>query len=253
MSTQSRINGITLKIERAKEHIRHLDSRIQDFLGNKPYVIGAKPHRIPQIEHTTLYIVEVSPVPDDIPLIMGDAIHNLRSSLDHLAWQLVEAAGFTPNKDTYFPVSDTAHKYASAIGKGEIKHIPQGALDMIRLVQPAFTNDMTLWLLHQLDIVDKHRLVLTTVTSMDRWGVDVARGQTLWFNEHRFVPLKVGYEITNLPTSTYERQSHQDFQLGADIAFGESELPEGELVLYTVNKLADFVDGFVAKFVPFLS
>jgi len=149
-------------------------------------------------------------------------------------------------------VSDTPLKYASAIGKGELRHIAQGALDIIQSVQPYVTLDQTLWLLHQLDIVDKHRLLLTAVTAMDKWGVDVARGMTLWFNDHRFVPLEVGYGITNIPTSTYQRQAHEDFQLGADIAFGESEIPEGELVLYTVTKLADFVEDLVVQFEPFL-
>jgi hypothetical protein len=93
--------------------------------------------------------------------------------------------------------------------------------------------------------VDKHRLLLTIVATMDKWGVDLAAGIKLWFDEHsRFVPLVVGKEITNLPTSTYERQSHQDFQLGLDVAFGEAEIPEGELVLYTLNKMVNFIGAY---------
>lgn len=252
MSTQKRIDGIRLKIKWAKKHIRELDAAINRFLQDQPYRIGAKPHRIPQIEHTTLYVAEVKPIPDEISLILGDAIHNLRSALDYLMWQLVEAYGGTPNKSIYFPIADTVQQYQSAIGNREIQKIAPNALDIIESVQPYVTPDQTLWLLHQLDIIDKHRLLLTVAIAMDKWGVDLAVGQTLWFNEYRFVPLVVGNEITNLPTSTYERQAHKDFQLGADVAFGESELPEGELVLYTVNKMSDLVDGIVAQFEPFL-
>src|SRR5919199_1097563 len=38
----------------------------------------------------------VPAVPPVLSAIIGDAIHNLRVSLDHLAWQLVIATGGTP-------------------------------------------------------------------------------------------------------------------------------------------------------------
>jgi len=257
MSSRSRIDGIRLKIERAKKHIRDLDIAINAFIQEKPYRLGARPHPVAQIQHTTLYVDEVNPVHPEITMIMGDAIHNLRSALDHLTWQLVEAGDGTPNKDTYFPIIGDGPKapeqYASAIGKGGIPKITPQALKIIQAVQPYVTPDQTLWLIHQLDIVDKHRLLLTVVAAMDKWGVDFATRGTLWFEQYRYVPLVVGNEITNLPTSTYERQAHEDFQLGIDIAFGESEIPGGELVRYTLNKMADFVERLVAQFEPFLA
>lgn len=253
MSTQKRSHGIRLKIERAKEHIRSLDVAIQQFIASNPYTLGAKPHHIAAIHHTTLYIAAVKPVPEHLPLIVGDAIHNLRSALDHIIWQLVEVGGGTPNRDTYFPISESAQQYKSAIGKGEIQKIASDAREIIQSVQPYVTFDQTLWLIHQLDIVDKHRLLLTVATAMDKWLVDVASGVTLHFDEHRFVALVVGNEITNLPTSTYEQQKHEDFKLGVDITFGETQIPEGELVLYTLNKMVDFVDGLLSRFERFLN
>ena len=116
-------------------------------------------------------------------------------------WQLVEAAGGTPDKSTYFPICGTPQQYASAVGKGEMQKIAPDARNIIQSVQPYVTLEQTLWLIHQLDIVDKHRLLLTIVATMDKWGVDLAEGIKLWFDEHsRFVPLVVGKEIANLPT-----------------------------------------------------
>jgi hypothetical protein len=251
MSTQSRIHGIRLKIERAKKHVRDLDSCIKSFLAKKPYTLAAKPHPIAEIRHTTLYVAHVDPVPDDISLIVGDAIHNLRSALDYLMWQLVEAGGGVPDRNIYFPIAETAQQYQSAIGNREIQKITPNALHIISSVQPYQTLDQTLWLLHQLDIIDKHRLLLTVTASMDKWGVDLAKGSNIWFNEDRFIPLIAGYEVVNIPTGTYNKPD-QEFQLGVDIAFGESEIPEGELVLYTLNKMADFVNGLASKFEGFL-
>ena len=90
MSPQSRIDGIRLKIERAKKHIHDLDIAINAFIQEKPYGLGAMPHPVAEIQHTTLYVDEVNPIHPEITMIMGDAIHNLRCAPDHLMWQLVE-------------------------------------------------------------------------------------------------------------------------------------------------------------------
>ena len=247
-----RIRGILLKTERANKHIADLDTGITAFLDSKPYTLGAKPHPVPQIEHTTLFVASVEPVPDCLAPIVGDAVHNLRSALDHLAWQLVEASGGTPNRDTYFPICKTPQQYASAIGKGEIKRMRSGAEKILSSIQPYATGDDTLRFIHELDRFDKHRLLITVASTMDKWGVDVFKGQTLWFDENRFLPLVPGYEIVNIPTSTYDRQPHQDFKLGVDVAFGTPEIAEGNLVLPTLRKLADAVDGLVRKIETFL-
>jgi hypothetical protein len=246
----SRIDGIRLKIERAKKHISDLDVRIAKFCESKPYTIAAKPHAVPQIHHTTLYVKSVQAVPPDFSLIVGDAVHNLRSSLDHLAWQLVEVGGGKPGRDTYFPICNSGEKYASAMGKREMKSITVDAKEAIRVVQSYVSGDRTLLHIHGLDIVDKHRLVLTTIASSKGWGVEAPIG-TLWF-DNRLAPLMAGQEITNLPTSTFERQRYEHFKLAVDIAFGEIQIVEGKPVLETLQHMADFVDGLVGQFKPFL-
>ena len=174
-------NGIQLKIERAKEHIEHLGTAISAFCKSQPYTIGFKKH--PQIDWTTLYVESAKPVPNNIALIIGDAVHNLRSSLDHLAWQLVKANGGKPDVRTYFPISDTVEKYATALKKGAIKGIPVGAEELIRNVQRYVTSDDTLWHIHELDRIDKHRLVITVGSSVGAWGVDTSTKKTMWFDK----------------------------------------------------------------------
>jgi hypothetical protein len=253
MTSQNRIHGVRLKTERAKKHIRDLDAAIGVYIADKPYTIGTKPHPVPAIDNVTLYVESLKSIPDDVPLILGDAIHNLRSALDHLAWQLVEAGGGAPSKDTYFPVAETEHQYKSAIGKGEIQKIPADALKIIEAKQSYVTLDQNLWLLHHLDIVDKHRVRLSAGIHMDKWGVQLATiGAVMWWDKGRFALLKTGDEVGNLPRSSYNSVSHEDFQLGADVAFSEPEVAEGEPVLYVVKKLADLVDGIIGQLEPFL-
>jgi hypothetical protein len=84
MSTvDDRLKHATLKILRAKEHAAELNRQIGEFFAANPYKVATNTKKI------IYYVSSVDPVPDAIPLIAGDAIQNLMSALDHLAYQLV--------------------------------------------------------------------------------------------------------------------------------------------------------------------
>lgn len=87
-----RLSRIRLKIERAKKHIREFEQRLEAFRLRNPY--GFMREDDPNTGER-IYKVRVSEEPpvEDLALIAGDAIHQTRSALDHLAWQLVEANG----------------------------------------------------------------------------------------------------------------------------------------------------------------
>ena len=77
-------------------------------------------------------------------------------------------------------------------------------------------------------------------------------GRALWFDQKDYFPLEQGYEIVNIPTPTYLRQKLQDFKLGLNIEFGQSETVAGKSVLETLNEMAKFVNGVISSFEPFL-
>lgn len=245
-----RLAGVLLKIERAKQHIADLDVAIRSFCNSDPYTLRIKEK--PEIQHVALYVDSVSPLPDEIALIVGDAVHNLRSAFDHLAWQLVEAGGGTPNHHTYFPICETPHQFASAIGQGEINKMRAGANEVIEALQLYASGDRTIWNLNALDRIDKHRLVLTVTTFLNAWGINIEHlKQVIWFGE-RPVVLETGYEIVNVPALTYHRQGHKNFKLGLDVAFGQSEVVAGKPVLETLTGMADLVSSLMPQFQPFL-
>src|SRR5262245_16114607 len=97
-----KLSGVRAKIERANQHIGDLEARICAFRGENPYRVV--PEADPNSGHRQ-YIVRVHSTPPlALGLVAGEAVHQLRSSLDHLAWQLVEANGGVPGKNTYFPI-----------------------------------------------------------------------------------------------------------------------------------------------------
>jgi hypothetical protein len=96
-------------------------------------------------------------------LIAGDAIQNLMSTLDHLAYQIVcsDTADNPPKPDRiYFPISDDAAKY-ERIKRGKIEGARQETFDAIDTLKPYKGGNDLLWSLHKLNNIEKHRLLLT--------------------------------------------------------------------------------------------
>ena len=112
MSQQIDLTSARAKLRHAEEHIATLRSYIDTARTqkeNQPKV-GAELDTA-----TDQYILRITSTPDLAPiaekvsLIVGDVAHNLRSALDHLAWQLAcDAAGGTPQKprEVVFPICD---------------------------------------------------------------------------------------------------------------------------------------------------
>lgn len=233
---------IRLKLSRAEKHICDLDSAIRIFCESKPYVLTAKPHRIAEIDHISFIAEAVQAIPGDISLILGDAIHNLRTALDHLAYQLVLANGEAPSRNTEFPIGDPTKKYTTSIHGGKIKGMTAEAKDIIRSVQPSNTGDMTLWNLHALDIADKHRLLITAHQRLEQWATG-----SFVFDTYP-LPLVEGESVINIPRSTYERNSDEDYQIAIDIAFGETEVAAYETVVPYLRQTANVVSKTIGLF-----
>jgi len=80
----SKIKLIQAKLERAEKHIADIDTAIRLFFESNPYVIVARQDQ--RTGDYISYVESVRDVPADVSLIAGDALHNTRSALDHLAW-----------------------------------------------------------------------------------------------------------------------------------------------------------------------
>jgi hypothetical protein len=107
-----RLRQVTLKVERPKCHIADLERETRAFLESNPYRVGTK--RDPDSRKLIHYVTSVEASPERLPLIAGDALQNLMSALDHLAYQLVcsdtDDRPANPNW-ICFPIQDTAAKY----------------------------------------------------------------------------------------------------------------------------------------------
>jgi hypothetical protein len=105
---------------------------------------------------------EDSPGPD-IATITGDALHDLRAALDHLAQQLyLVGFGSASYRDqTSFQIAQTPKKFRAGL-PGRVHGMRQDAIDAICALEPYVGGKGTdLWVLHRLNNIDKHRLIVT--------------------------------------------------------------------------------------------
>ena len=128
MNADERIALIREKIDRSKKHLDDLATARDRFFDPKPYVIESK--RDPQTGLDNFNVTDVKAPPHEIGLIAGDISHNLRSALDHLAFQLVLANKQVPDKHTCFPIFDDAATY-NANRARRVRGMAQSAIDAI--------------------------------------------------------------------------------------------------------------------------
>jgi hypothetical protein len=163
----SNLASVRSKIDRANHHLRDIDTALKLLIGDDPNAQHpAVFERETDRKLVTVKLKECEPIDPSLPLIIGDCIHNLRSALDHLVYQLA-----LKNKSvkkfadkTFFPIYLTDTKFDDRVEKLVKPFISGPALTKIKECQPYSAYDVPdesdIWVLSQLDILDKHRLLL---------------------------------------------------------------------------------------------
>src|SRR5215213_5126003 len=253
MTAEERLNLIRIKVEWATQHLRDLEVVRNTFINANSYRIEREYH--PPIGHNIYRVFDIHSPPAEIGLLAGDVIHNLRSALDHLAYQLVYVNGATHSKQTAFPIWDSASEYRAQRAR-RVKGMAQSAIDMIDASEPyQGGKGAGLWVLHYLDIADKHHALLTPLIN-----VTEASFTTPGFWDHSYKgvggvsfpnfgkPLKHGDII-----ATREAEVDKDMNLTLDVAFTEPEVIEGRPVIKTLHCLVDLIEESTLSFKPLLT
>ncbi len=241
---------------------------------------GVRAPNNPYEEPDTGDLVHRVEVFDQPPLfwsaIAGDCVHNLRSSLDLLVCEMVRANGRPVTPDTAFYIAKSADAFKSGYN-GKIQGTPKCAVDLIKKAKPYQGADNPFWRLHQLDIADKHKLLVpvgmahkdTTITYTMADVLEANPGVTT-FKLHELptaetigidvpqltFPLEDGAEIYRIPAPLRTdpvAQMHMNPEFAFEVAFGEVEVVEGEPIIPTLGGLITFVEGFVKLFPPLFS
>lgn len=143
-------------LRRADKHIADLETALQCFTADKPYVYVIEKHEDGVRDvHKLRFSADFS---DDIACIMFDAVGNLRAALDQIAYAVATANGSTTLQFAYFPfASDAAHLINRVKG---LKDIPPAVRSLFESFKPYKGGDDTLWSLNYISNIKKHALLV---------------------------------------------------------------------------------------------
>jgi hypothetical protein len=247
------------KIDRAKQHLEELQKEISVFFKLQPYRISTK--RDPKTKRLIYYLTDVMSVPDKIALISGDIVQNLRSALDHLAYDLF----MKENKETlsakhiYFPIEKDLQTYEREKVR-KTKGISSDKLKLIDSIRPYKGGNDTLWAIATLNNIDKHRLLMTvgsTFGSVDVGALMIAQMRKLMKNKDipdipvfirpadNLFPLKRGDELF---IDSPDAEVNHKMQFRFEVVLNEKDIVEGQPVITALESMIKEVEKLIPIF-----
>ena len=151
------------KVDWAKSHIHKAKEISDPFFKTHFYKLAARRQGNGKKGHF-LIVKAADAVPPELGLCIGDAAHNLRSALDHIAYALAKPAA---GKEKYvcFPLFDAKSKFIENRGKC-LPGVPPAAVKAIERLQPYpgrhAAKPKLLGRIQAIDNWDKHRSLLVT-------------------------------------------------------------------------------------------
>src|SRR5664279_1046554 len=231
------LSGVGLKIRRAERHAAEVEAAMKTALHPDHYAI------VPEYDAKTgdhVYSVqELPPVDPEWAVVIGEVLFNLRSALDHLAWQLVLLDGGEPGEETQFPIYNSLFDKKGNLRGVNLRppiKVPK-ILAALEKAQPYNGMDDSgridmhpLWRLRLMNNWDKHRLLLLTVQVLDvnriYWGANEGDPHpTYRFSRE---PLKDGSPVAWFNFGGAERPPHFDPNLALTVAIDEPLTPDGD-------------------------
>lgn len=240
--------GPLLKVERAKHHVRDLET----IFGR--YVSDNVKRLAPERKHRLLkrgQVARPATFPKHTPTVLGDALHNLRASLDHAYCILIEHNGGTADDYARFPFYQKRSELEGSInGQKKAGKSPSEAIcaAIVDEMQPYDGGKLGLYGLHRLDITDKHLVLIPTEPRMH-----IGR---LEFLDERGIPRAAMHNLTLAMSDSSARRGaefigagpggavlHDDPKTAFDICFEKGQPFEGESIIKVVGSLSEAVAG----------
>jgi hypothetical protein len=247
------LDTVRLKLRRAKKHLEVLDDSMLMYLNSQFYERFAEQYAKNRI---AIKVRNIEPTPL-WPVLIGDCVYNLRSTLDYLAWELARPA-FAPDDPPLtiqFPIFDRRWKYRSERGfRGAARMMqcfPRGARTIVESLQPyhrrKYPATWYLGVLQELSNIDKHRTLHTTAVSLadSTWTLSGDPGAIRRIRTYNgpFVENAVMARVYLARNPKHEM--HVDAKVVPDVVFDESgpaHPAKGELVRRTLANTSNFIE-----------
>ena len=260
VEAQKHVEAIQSKISRANKHISDFRLAASGFMKANPY--GILVERDQNTRKRIYTVTKVTPIAPQIRLIAGDAIQNLRSTLDYLAYGLVRANKTQPSTRVCFPISkcEPFTKQQQTTFARQVEGMTQDAIDAIQSIKPYKGGNDTLWQLHSLNIIDKHRLLTAAATCVSLVNPKFQTGLRDYLIKGGTPPEPTSLMRDRFPLKAGDKFSFdcekpdmdEDEQFLLEIAFNEPGVSEGEVILSVHKQSRRCVQEVIGNLARFL-
>jgi hypothetical protein len=256
------------RVKRAKEQRRDLEREMRTWVKEGAYRVVSKFDS--ETGYTLFYLEQSLDIPPEITSLIAETLHSLRSALDNLAYQLFLLRRADPlheGEHVYFPIYDDTEPSKSDPFR-RIKPLGEDVVKVFRTINPCKSGNPLLWALHRLDIVDKHRRVLTSTLVHHSIFVQDAMKQLVINGGDAdilpFVPLPPAFMPSAKTGKTAQvghivfvgmpgdEEVNKKLKFTFDVAFDEPGIIEGRSIVETLDKMIPLVDGIISSLSPFL-
>ncbi len=163
------------KLDWGNQHLKKLKSLLKRAFDPDDHPIAIYPHvaRRPGVSlFVTVFSVEAFPQPPpETGLMVGDIIHNFRSALDHMTWELVQLCGQMPKGESarrqiQFPLSPSFSAFKGRFSD-RMPGVSKELQTLVQRYQPYRRGDQprAMRVLQRFSDTDKHRVVVPAVTT----------------------------------------------------------------------------------------
>ncbi|MEK6285532.1 MAG: hypothetical protein AABO57_07310 [Acidobacteriota bacterium] len=164
------LDGAYVRLDRAQEHLVELETVNNIYLNREARgMADSASFEVRQVQANQVWpTAHLKPIREPIPLILpvliGETVQNLRTSLDYLVYELAILNTKTAQDGTQFPIEGTPEGFKRR-RKTYLKFINPTHIAMIEKLQPCNGVTWTQWLAG-LSNPDKHRHLVVSQSKM---------------------------------------------------------------------------------------
>ncbi|MBA3734002.1 MAG: hypothetical protein H0W90_02210 [Actinobacteria bacterium] len=261
----------TQKLARAKEHFATLEADLGRYIfDDKTYSVRPT-QSSDRKKHSFFGTLHEEPPAEWGPLV-GDTLHNLRCTLDHIVWELADPA--MRGKHTMFPMFTCRDDFSRLVKKGAKKGQPAHggglyrlsgvAADPLAIIEAAqpynWAGDSehpgeALRILDKIENIDKHRTLHTVgaFTAPEKSDIPIPDGETLSVTLFGG-PLAVGKEteVLTLDFSFDPSGMKMEVDLSFTVLFTDTGVVDGTPIDATLSGLISQVEAVTDDLKPYL-
>jgi hypothetical protein len=246
-----------VKLARAREHGIDLKNRIDAYFAEQPYGVSCK-HGPEPNEFVVRARVTKQPLLI-FGLLTGECAHQLRSALDCAIGDLIQlGTGAPPRADLNFefPIFGFDSKYAQKKMREKTAGVSPEVFAVIEGFQPYKRQPLdhqTLWLLHQIDIEDKHRSLhvvsggaaLAKIEHVGMTGEAAFSIDTRWIDNPTTFPLEDGTQIFGF--FSCENNPRVEIEVNPFIGFENPAVARGRNVRILLSEAFAHVNDILSR------